>query len=59
MRKMQFLPRLQLILEALAEVAGQPRECPVGLDDQLVEDRVGLKNGAETCLYEPNDSRLP
>ena len=42
--------------EALAEVAGRPRECPVGLDDQLVEDRVGLKNGAETCLYEPNDS---
>ena len=56
---MQFLPRLQLILEALAEVAGQPRECPVGLDDQLVEDRAGLKNGAETRLYEPNDSRLP
>ena len=55
---MQFLPRLQLIQEALAEVAGRPRECPVGLDHQLVEDRVGLKNGAETHLYEPNDSRL-
>ena len=56
---MQFLPRLQLVQEALAEVAGRPRECPVGLDDQLVEDRVGLKNGVETRLYEPNDSRLP
>ena len=40
---MQFLPRLQLIQEALAEMAGRPRECPVGLDDQLVEDRVALK----------------
>ena len=42
---MQFLPRLQLVQEALAEVAGRPRECPTGLDHQLVEDRVGLKNG--------------
>ena len=58
-RKMQFLPRLQLIQEALAEVAGRPKECPVGLDDQLVEDRVGLKIEAKTRLYEPNDSRLP
>ena len=56
---MQFLPRLQLVQEALAEVARRPRECPMGLDDQLVEDCVGLKNGAETRLYEPNDSRLP
>ena len=56
---MQFLPRLQLIQEALAEMAGRPRECPVGLDDQLVEDCVGLKNEAETRLYKPNDSRLP
>ena len=53
---MQFLPRLQLIQEALAKVAGWPRECPTGLDDQLVEDRVGLKNWVETRLYEPNDS---
>ena len=45
--------------EALTEVARRPRECPIGLDDQLVEDCVGLKNGAETRLYEPNDSRLP
>ena len=43
-RKMQFLPRLQPAQEALAEVAGRPRECPVGLDDQLVEDRGGLKS---------------
>ena len=56
---MQFLPRLQLVQEALAEVAGQSRECPIGLDDQLVEDCVGLKNGAETHLYESNDSCLP
>ena len=56
---MQFLPRLQLIQEALAEVAGRPRECPVGLDDQLVEGRVGLKSEAETHLYELDDSRLP
>ena len=56
---MQFLSRLQLVQEALAKVVGRPRECPVGLDDQLVEDRVGLKNGAETHLYEPNNSRLP
>ena len=56
---MQFLPLLQLVQEALAEVAGQPRECPAGLDNQLVEDRVGIKNEAETRLYEPDDSRLP
>ena len=56
---MQFLPRLQLVQEALAEVARQLRECPAGLDDQLVEDRVGLNNEAKTRLYEPDDSRLP
>ena len=55
---MRLLPRL-LVQEALAKEAGWPRECPAGLDDQLVEDRVGLKNWAETRLYEPNDSRLP
>ena len=56
---MQFLPRLQLVQEALAELARQPREHPVGLDDQLAEGRVGLKSEAETCLYELDDSRLP
>ena len=56
---MQFPPWLQLVQEALAEVTGWPRECPTELDDQLVEDRVELKNGAETRLYEPNDSCLP
>ena len=56
---MQFLPQLQLVQEALVEVAKRPRECPVGLDDQLVDNHVGLKNGAETRLYEPDDSRLP
>ena len=56
---MQFLPRLQLVQVAPIELAGRPRECPMGLDDQLVEDRVGLKNGAETRLYELDSSRLP
>ena len=31
----------------------------MGLDDQLVEDRGGLKNEAETRLCEPDDSRFP
>ena len=31
----------------------------MGLDDQLVEDHVGIKNEAETHLYEPDDSHLP
>ena len=56
---MQLLPRLQPVQGALTKVAGWPKECPMGLDDQLVEDRVGLKNEAETRLYEPDDSRLP
>ena len=56
---MQFLPRLQLVQEALAELAGRPNERPVGLDDQLVEGRMGLKSEAETRLYELDDSRLP
>ena len=56
---MQFLPRLQLVQEALVELAGRPKEHPVGLDDQLVEGRVGLKNKAKTRLYELDDSRLP
>ena len=56
---MQFLPRLQLVQEALAEFAGRPREHLMGLDDQLAEGRVGLKSEAETRLYELDDSRLP
>ena len=56
---MQFLPRLQLIQEALAELAGRPRERLVGLDDQLAEGHVRLKSEAETRLYELDDSRLP
>ena len=54
-----ILPRLQLVQEALAELAGWPRERPVGLDDQLAEGRVGLKSEAETRLYELDGSRLP
>ena len=56
---MQLLPRLQLVQGAFAEVDEWPKEYPVEWDDQLVEDRVELKSVAETCLYEPNDSRLP
>ena len=56
---MQLLPRLQPIRGVLVEVAGQPKKYPTEWDDQLVEDRVGLKNRAETHLYEPNNSRLP
>ena len=43
---MQLLPRLQLVQGALAKVAGRPKEFPAGWDDQLVEDRVELKNWA-------------
>ena len=56
---MQLLPRLQLMQEALAEVAEWPKEYPAEWDDQLVEDRVELKSLTETRLYEPNDSHLP
>ena len=56
---MQFLPQLQLVQEALAELARRPRERPVRLDDQLAEGRVGLKSEAEARLYKLNDSRLP
>ena len=56
---MQFLPWLQLVQEALTELAGQPRERPVGLDDQLAKGRVGLKSEAKTRLYELDDTRLP
>ena len=56
---MQFLPRLQLFQGVLVELVGQPKEHPVGLDDQLVEGPMALKNEAETCLYELIDNRLP
>ena len=56
---MQFLPRLQLVQVALVELAGRPREHPMGFDDQLAKGRVGLKSEAETRLYELDDSRLP
>ena len=56
---MQFLHRLQLVQEALVELAGRLKEHPMGLDDQLVEGHVGLKSEAETRLYELDDSRLP
>ena len=55
---MRLLPWL-LVQEALAEEAGRPRECLMGLDEQQVEDREGLENGVEIRLYELNDNRLP
>ena len=58
-KKMQFLHRLQLFQGVLVELVGQPKEHPVGLDDQLVEGPMTLKNEAETCLYELIDNRLP
>ena len=53
------LPRLQPVQGALTKVAGWPKECPVGLDDELVEDCEGLENGAEIRLYELNNNCLP
>ena len=56
---MQFFPRLLLFQGVLVELVGQPKEHPMGLDDQLVEGHVGLKSEAETRLYELDGSRLP
>ena len=56
---MQFLLQLQLVQGILVELARWPKEHLVGLDDQLVEGRVALKNEAEMSLYELSDSRLP
>ena len=56
---MQFLPRLQLFQGVLVELVRWLKEHPMGLDDQLVEGCVVLKNEAETRLYELIDSRLP
>ena len=56
---MQFLPQLQLFQEVLVELVRQPKEHPMGLDDQLVEGHVALKNEAKTRLYKLINSRLP
>ena len=37
---MQFLLGLQFVQEALVELDGPPKEYPIGLGEQLVEDRV-------------------
>ena len=58
-KKMQLLPQLLLVQEGLVELAGWPKEHPVGLDDQLVKGCVGLKSEAETRLCELDDSHLP
>ena len=58
-KKMQFLPWLQLVQGVLVELAGWPKEYPVGLGDQLVKGRVMLKSEAETRLYKISDSHLP
>ena len=55
---MRLLPRL-LVQKALAKEVGRPRECLAGLDEQQVEDREGLENGAEIRLYELNNNCLP
>ena len=55
---MQLLPRLQLVRDVLVELVRRPKEYPVGLGDQLVEDRVAPKSEAKTCLYELIYSRL-
>ena len=47
------------IPRVLAELVGQLKEHPVGLDDQLAEGRVTPKNEVETRLYELIGSRLP
>ena len=56
---MQFFPRLLLFQGVLVELVGQPKEHPVGLDDQLVEGRLGPRNEAEIRLYELIDNYLP
>ena len=58
-KNMQFLSRLQLFQGVLVELVRWLKEHPMGLDDQLVEGCVVLKNEAETCLYELIDSHLP
>ena len=58
-KKMQFLPQILLFQGVLVELVGRPKEHPVGLDDQLVEDRMAPKSEAETRLYELSNSRLP
>ena len=39
-KMMQFLPGLQFVQEALVELDGPPKEYPVGLGEQLMEDHV-------------------
>ena len=56
---MQFFPQLLLFQRVLIELVGRPKEHPVGLENQLVEGRMVLRNEAEIRLYELIDSRLP
>ena len=56
---MQLFLRLLLLQGVLVELVGRPKEHPVGLGDQLVEDRMALRNEAEIRLYELINSRLP
>ena len=58
-KKMQFFPRLLLFQRVLIELVGQPKEHPMGLENQLVEGRMVLRNEAKIRLYELIDSRLP
>ena len=58
-KKMQLLPQLLLFQRVLIELVGRPKEHTVGLENQLVEGRMVLRNEAEIRLYELIDSRLP
>ena len=56
---MQLFLRLLLLQGVLVELVGQPKEYPVGLGDQLMEDRMALRSEAEIFLYELIDNCLP
>ena len=56
---MQLFLWLLLLQGVLVELVGRPKEYPVGLGDQLMEDRMALRSEAEIFLYELIYSRLP
>ena len=58
-KKMQLFLRLLLLQRVLVELVGRPKEYPVGLGDQLVEDRMAPRSEAEILLYELIDNCLP
>ena len=58
-KKMQLFLWLLLLQGVLVELVGRPKEYPVGLGDQLMEDRMALRSEAEIFLYELIDNCLP